>query len=238
MSERVQRERIRVDLLDLGVAMTRKGAGAQAALALAAAYRGERVVAIGFGGIRVVRDGAVSRLVRHALALLEPWADQGRLELRCLRPAVRRTILLWLASQSDLAVVARARRALVVTPAARQPHAFLGANRRKMLLLATRDGERCVWCGKSISHRSADATVDHVRCRSRGGAAAVDNLLLACAACNHRRSDRPADEWLERCLSLGLPVDHDAVVAAIHRSERLHRRRLRRSARREHQLAA
>src|SRR6478672_7293756 len=86
-SVRVQRERVRLDLLDLEVAMTRSGGGARAALALAAAYRGERVVAIGFGGIRVVRDGAVSRLVRNALALLEPWAEQGRLELRCLRPS-------------------------------------------------------------------------------------------------------------------------------------------------------
>jgi hypothetical protein len=87
-----------------------------------------------------------------------------------------------------------------------------------MLRLTTRDGEHCVWCRRHLTYASLDATVDHIRCRSRGGTNVLDNLVLACAACNHRRSDQTAEAWLWRCLELGLPVDRDAVTAAIRRA--------------------
>jgi len=88
-----------------------------------------------------------------------------------------------------------------------------------MLLLVARDGEHCVWCRQQLTHVSPEATVDHVRCRSRGGSNTLDNLVLACARCNHRRSDQPADAWLWRCVALGLSVDRVAVTAAIRRAE-------------------
>ena len=139
-------------------------------------------------------------------------------------------MLAWLDEREQLAVLAAARHGIVVAPA---PDAALlreaarlgvAGNRRRMLLLGARDGEHCVWCGKHLTHRSPDATVDHVRCRSRGGGNGLENLVLACAPCNNLRSDVEVEEWLARRVSAGDPVDADTVRAAIRRSDRHHRR--------------
>jgi len=227
---------LRVEISDLGVSLARTDGGSQVALTLASAYAGERTIAIGFGGVRVIREGAVTRLLRYTAQLLEPWGTAARVELRGLRPAARRTVLSAIATQPDLAVTAVARRGVVVAPAADEwlranaAYAGLSVNRRKMLLLGSRDGEHCIWCGKPLTHRCPDATVDHVVCRSRGGSNAIENLVLACAACNHRRADLPADLWLERCVQRGLEVDTAAVSAALRRAQREHRQRRRRAA--------
>ena len=227
----------RLELGALGVRLTRTDGGVQAGLALVEAYRGEPAVVLGFGGVRRVREGAVSKLIRSAAWLLEPWGREGRIELRSLRPPVRRALLVWLAERDDLAVIAAARRGIVVVPAPdaaalrEAEQAGLAGNRRKMLLLAARDGEHCVWCGKALDHRSPDATVDHVRCRSHGGGNALENLVLACARCNHQRSDTPAETWLELCAAAGAEVDADAVTAALRRASRHHRRHVRRTLR-------
>jgi hypothetical protein len=214
-----------------GASLTRVDDGCRAALALAAAYGGERALVLGFGGVARVRDGAAGKLLQEAARLLQPWGREGRIELRSLRPAVRRTLFLAVAGRGDVELVAAARRAIVVAPVPdpREAEDGLGGNRRRMLLLAARDGEHCVWCGKPLSHRDADATVDHVRCRSVGGGNALENLVLACAACNHRRSDLPAEDWLARCLAADAAVDEAAVAAAIRRSARYHRQRVRRA---------
>ena len=47
-----------------------------------------------------------------------------------------------------------------------------------------RDDWRCVYCGASAE------TIDHVIPRSRGGTHTWDNVVAACAPCNHRKSDR------------------------------------------------
>lgn len=109
----------------------------------------------------------------------------------------------------------------------REAEPGLAGKRRKMLLLAARDGEHCVWCRRPLSHRSPDATVDHVRCRSQGGGNALENLVLACAPCNHARSDMPAETWLAVRLAAGAAVDYEAVRAAIRRSLRRRRPRFR-----------
>ena len=204
--------------------------GTRAAFALAAQYRGERTIAINLGGVTPVRPGPAARLVREAAWLLDPWGPEARVELRCLRPAVRRALLEWLPNERELTLHAARRRVLVLGPAVAEQQrieaalATLGSNRRKMFLLAARDGEHCVWCSTPLTHRSAHATVDHIRCRSDGGGDALDNLVLACASCNHRRSNLPADLWLTACLAAGSHVDTDAVTEAIKRSERHHRR--------------
>jgi hypothetical protein len=232
----VQAAKLRVEIAELGLSLARSDGATQAALALGAAYAGERTITIGFGGVRVVRPGAVTKMVRYAARLLEPWGSEARVELRGLRPAARRTVLVAVAADPELAVAAVARRGVVVAPAPddwlRTNAAYVGlsANRRKMVLLETRDGEQCIWCGKALTHRCPDATVDHVVCRSRGGSNSLENLVLACADCNHRRADAPADVWLERCIELGLAVDTAAVSAALRRSQRDRTRRRRRDA--------
>jgi 5-methylcytosine-specific restriction endonuclease McrA len=47
-----------------------------------------------------------------------------------------------------------------------------------------RDGGRCVYCG------AAATSLDHVVPRSRGGGHVWENVVSACARCNHLKGDR------------------------------------------------
>lgn len=54
-----------------------------------------------------------------------------------------------------------------------------------------RDGKKCVYCdsGEGPFH------LDHVVPVSRGGSNSIDNLVVACAACNLSKGDRTPEEW-------------------------------------------
>jgi 5-methylcytosine-specific restriction endonuclease McrA len=47
-----------------------------------------------------------------------------------------------------------------------------------------RDGHRCAYCGAPAT------SLDHVVPRSRGGTHTWDNVVAACARCNHTKADR------------------------------------------------
>lgn len=51
-----------------------------------------------------------------------------------------------------------------------------------------RDGGRCGYCGAPAT------SIDHVVPRSRGGAHSWENVVAACARCNHRKADRSVAE--------------------------------------------
>jgi hypothetical protein len=223
---------LRFDVAAHVTRLSRSHEGARAADALVAVYRGEKVVSIGLGGLESVRDEPARALVREAGLLVRPWSDEARIELRSLRRPVRRLALGWLGDVDELALVAAGRRKLVLVPAGtgRDPVlAQLNPNRRRMARLAARDGEHCVWCSTPLTHESPRATIDHVRCRSEGGADAIDNLVLACASCNNGRANVEAETWLQVCLADGRAVDEVAVRAAIRRSQ-LHHDEVRRAA--------
>lgn len=63
--------------------------------------------------------------------------------------------------------------------------ASVGLSRRGVF---ARDGGRCAYC------RSPAETVDHIMPRSRGGRHAWENVVAACAKCNHRKGDRTPSE--------------------------------------------
>jgi 5-methylcytosine-specific restriction endonuclease McrA len=219
---------LRFDTADHVARLSRSHDGARAAAALAAAYRGERIVSIGLGGLEAVRERPALALVREAELLVSRWEAEARIEIRSLRRPVRRLVLGWIREHDDRRVVAAGRRKLVLARGKRSDAmdeaeiAVLSSNRRRMLRLAERDGGHCVWCRTPLSHESPRATIDHVRCRSDGGADALANLVLACADCNNSRADSPAAVWLRACLALNRPVDASAVWAAIGRSDRHH----------------
>jgi hypothetical protein len=213
--------------------LNRAEEGDNAALALSASYRGERTISISFGDLESVRQGPATRVVREACWLLKPWGREGRIELRSLRRPTRRTLLDWLDDVEDVTVVAAARRKLVLLPGPddrERLESVLSPTRRKMLRLADRDGEHCVWCSTYLTYQSIHCTLDHIRCRSHGGADALDNLVLACASCNHRRSNAPASSWLDACIDSRQDVDVDAVLRAIARSHAHHGNAFRRAA--------
>src|ERR687884_1811259 len=56
--------------------------------------------------------------------------------------------------------------------------------------LFARDGWRCVYCGTA----SGRLTLDHVVPRSRGGESVWENVVTACAPCNHRKGNRTLEE--------------------------------------------
>jgi 5-methylcytosine-specific restriction endonuclease McrA len=56
--------------------------------------------------------------------------------------------------------------------------------------LFARDGWRCVYCGDGRGR----LTLDHVVPRSRGGKSEWENVVTACAPCNHRKGDRTLEE--------------------------------------------
>ena len=56
--------------------------------------------------------------------------------------------------------------------------------------LFARDGWRCVYCGDGHGR----LTLDHVIPRSRGGESVWENVVTACAPCNHRKGDRTVEE--------------------------------------------
>jgi 5-methylcytosine-specific restriction endonuclease McrA len=65
---------------------------------------------------------------------------------------------------------------------------------RKKHRLAMRDGGSiCHYCGER--KKIYEITIDHVIPRSRGGAHALTNLVLACEPCNHAKGSLPAGEF-------------------------------------------
>lgn len=54
--------------------------------------------------------------------------------------------------------------------------------------LIERDGSACVWCGRELWR--TDLTVEHLLPRTRGGHTTLENLAVACRACNRARGAR------------------------------------------------
>jgi 5-methylcytosine-specific restriction endonuclease McrA len=74
--------------------------------------------------------------------------------------------------------------------------------------LFARDGWRCVYCGTAASR----LTLDHVVPRSRGGDSVWENVVTACAPCNHRKGDRTLEEAM---MELRFPPRAPAPVLFI-----------------------
>lgn len=70
-----------------------------------------------------------------------------------------------------------------------RPH--VGLSRRGIF---ARDGGKCAYC------KGPAETIDHVMPRSRGGRHAWDNVVAACARCNHTKGDKTPAELGWRLL--------------------------------------
>jgi 5-methylcytosine-specific restriction endonuclease McrA len=64
-------------------------------------------------------------------------------------------------------------------------HRQLPCTRRGVL---ARDSETCQYCGAQPGR--AHLTIDHVLPRAHGGTTTWENVVAACAACNHRKASR------------------------------------------------
>lgn len=80
--------------------------------------------------------------------------------------------------------------------------------RRRGVLLAIQGG-KCFWCEEEIVE--ADATLDELMPRNRGGTQRWNNIVVSCSFCNNSRGDFIAPRWAfekiksreeERCKEL------------------------------------
>jgi 5-methylcytosine-specific restriction endonuclease McrA len=82
--------------------------------------------------------------------------------------------------------------------------------------LFARDVPLCVWCQETIGNWKSDNpfTADHVVTCQSGGAFVLDNLVMACGACNSGRGSlsvlaymvKRADAAAERCIEAAVPM--------------------------------
>ena len=64
---------------------------------------------------------------------------------------------------------------------------------KRKMLAANRS---CYWCKAYLTHDTS--TVDHFIPLAKGGSNGMDNLVLACASCNHDRADSMPAEGIKR----------------------------------------
>jgi len=114
----------------------------------------------------------------------------------CVVP-VRRAVLLLLLDKAVVEqageLVLRSERLAVVAPSVVRLQRFVRVPRRTRVAITrravlARDGERCAYCAGRAD------TIDHVVPRSRSGPHAWENVVAACARCNHRKADRLLSE--------------------------------------------
>ena len=135
--------------------------------------------------------------------------------------SVRRATILVLAAKAICVVdgdgiLHSARTALPVPSVVRLTHyvrvpyrAHVGLSRRAVF---ARDGGRCAYCTGPAE------TIDHVMPRSRGGQHDWDNVVAACARCNHSKGDRLITELGWRLHSQPAPPRGQAWRVLGHRT--------------------
>jgi 5-methylcytosine-specific restriction endonuclease McrA len=110
----------------------------------------------------------------------------------CVVP-LRRAVVLVLAEKAVVVEEAdgtlRSERMIITAPSVVRLSRFVRVPYRARVPMSrrgvlNRDGGRCAYCDGRAD------TIDHVVPRSRGGLHAWENVVAACARCNHRKADR------------------------------------------------
>ena len=111
--------------------------------------------------------------------------------------SVRRAMVLLLQEKAELVEAAaerlRAQGAAYAVPLVVRLVRYVAIPRTRRLpcsrrLVITRDRESCQYCGAQPGR--AHLTLDHVGPRAQGGTTCWENVVAACAACNHRKANR------------------------------------------------
>jgi hypothetical protein len=82
--------------------------------------------------------------------------------------------------------------------------------RQRLAAARRRDGDTCIWCGRTLTDR-VGATTEHLIPRVKGGPSWLQNEVAACSRCNGERGHRGAVEWLEECERRGWSPDGDRL---------------------------
>lgn len=110
---------------------------------------------------------------------------------------VKRAVVLLLQSKAELVEATedmlRSQRSHMVAPLVIRLVRYIVVPRRKYLpctrrFVLIRDRETCQYCGLTPGRR--ELTIDHVLPKMQGGGTTWDNVVAACAACNHKKGGR------------------------------------------------
>ena len=91
------------------------------------------------------------------------------------------------------------------------PGAHLPRPQRLALAIA-RDGARCFWCAHPFEHSLANASLDHLVPKLKGGPAWTENEVAACRTCNAKRGHLSPALWLTECIQRGRAPSRELVV--------------------------
>lgn len=87
--------------------------------------------------------------------------------------------------------------------------------RTRLSLIVERDGDSCVWCGRTIGIALVPATTEHLVPRIKGGPSWIENEVAACRRCNGERGHVTPAEWLAECERRGWQPNIAAIIAAL-----------------------
>jgi len=100
-----------------------------------------------------------------------------------------------------------------VPPRANPDRANLNRVERLRAVLV-RDGDRCVWCGRSFAGL-VQPTTDHLVPKVKGGPSWMENEVAACRRCNGQRGHATPIDWLDECERRGWSPNRAALEAAM-----------------------
>ena len=84
----------------------------------------------------------------------------------------------------------------------------------RLRAVVARDGDTCVWCGRSFS-ALVPPTTEHVVPRLKGGPSWLENEVAACRRCNSERGHRSPVGWVEECRRRGWCPDEARLARAL-----------------------
>lgn len=87
--------------------------------------------------------------------------------------------------------------------------------RTRLALIVERDGDSCVWCGRSVGTALVIATTEHLVPRIKGGPSWIENEVAACRRCNGERGHTTPAEWAAECERRGWQPNLGAVIRSL-----------------------
>lgn len=76
----------------------------------------------------------------------------------------------------------------------------IGLNAYWRSRMSEAQNHKCCWCGIETTDerdKNHSSTLEHVIPTSKGGANHPDNLAMACNKCNHKRGNKPAEQFIK-----------------------------------------
>lgn len=130
-----------------------------------------------------------AKITTEAMLVLEAVAEARGTDTSSI---VREILDKWAADRIKIADAIAKRIAFPITEASQRPKRIALTNSAREAVYA-RDGGTCVYCRMFLDRNGGH--VDHVVPVCQGGTNDLDNLVLACSACNLQKAGRTVSQW-------------------------------------------